>query len=1119
MNYPLISEYIESIKLAEDNFASLTNLRPVLNEDGEPVMSSGNFAVVFKMIDIETEQYYAVKCFTREQAGRKEAYNAISKFLSYYESNYLIKSKYIDFELFVDSKNTDETEFPILLMDWVEGVTLDKYIKSYSGNPFELHDLSVSFGKMCKWLIEAPIAHGDLKPDNILIQSDGSIVLIDYDGMYVPSMEGQSARETGSLNYRHPMRSQSVFNKHIDDLALAAMALSLKAISISYGILDEYDCDDCFLFSQKDYLSLADSDVFQYLQSMSYTDASLAPYISTFILAINQIELTTNNFDFRELSSSALLAEQKFFRRKNEPMDENGVIYSFDGTQVLSFDYEASDAVDIEIKEGVICICEGAFSSYKSRKININLPKSLRFFTKDSFNYVYNRLSWKSPWFTYKDGFIYTKDYSACILQHENDSEIDDRVRIIERHCFSYMDVRDLRFPPRLVRIKEAAFSDSTTRESIEIPNSVSVIGDNAFSSCKGLKRLVLGKNLTSIGEWCFSFCKDLETVLFHDSCELKVISKKAFHYCDRLNSIQLPSSLRAIEEEAFQWCVSIEDIQLPESLTSIGESAFKMDRPYSQEITRECKLQKIVIPNKVEKIGASAFYKYTSLKEVVVLSEKAEFANGVFANCEGLVSFEAKSLKRLSQGMFQECTHLTYVNCPNLESIDQFAFHSCWGLVFKMPDTLKEIGFGAFNGVEHITTNDYFVYDNGFLFDKDKKTLITCIKHDDRIIIPEGTVSTSIDAFSHTPEYLSLPNTLTDQSIMELLGLTATYVQLPKNRNIDKSLKKIDKDKEEYYYDYDISALMCGYEPAFLDESGVLYSEDKKRLLRYRMLLQISKYTILPECEHIGEHAFEGYVDSDPEFGDYYGGNELEELVLPQNLRSIGVNALEGCRKLKRLILPEGLVKLEDRALEGCHSLKEITLPTSLRFVGDNALPKNMESVNSNSDAFKVCGDCLLSDRNDIIWISPKIKRFDLPAQVRYKGKECVTYPDCIVSRQGELLLTVPEIDHFTFPNGVKIIARNSFCHNKKIKELRIPTGVVSIERWAFSCNQSLKAIYLPRTIEQIGDLRTYQGWGRKYIEFFYPKEIHIPKGMKRHFIVLMPDVPESALIDDNGE
>ena len=74
MSYPLISEYIEAIKSAEDNFKELEYLRPVLGDDGQPIMSSGNFAVVFKMKDQRNGKLYAVKCFTKDQEGRSESY-------------------------------------------------------------------------------------------------------------------------------------------------------------------------------------------------------------------------------------------------------------------------------------------------------------------------------------------------------------------------------------------------------------------------------------------------------------------------------------------------------------------------------------------------------------------------------------------------------------------------------------------------------------------------------------------------------------------------------------------------------------------------------------------------------------------------------------------------------------------------------------------------------------------------------------------------------------------------------------------------------------------------------------------------------------------------------------
>ena len=110
MNYPLLSEYIESIKLAEDNFEELKHLRPVLDEDGKPVMSSGNFAVVFKMKDDQTGKVHAVKCFLKEQVGRANAYRMIAEELESVSSSYLTPIKYLGKELFVDSNATDETE-------------------------------------------------------------------------------------------------------------------------------------------------------------------------------------------------------------------------------------------------------------------------------------------------------------------------------------------------------------------------------------------------------------------------------------------------------------------------------------------------------------------------------------------------------------------------------------------------------------------------------------------------------------------------------------------------------------------------------------------------------------------------------------------------------------------------------------------------------------------------------------------------------------------------------------------------------------------------------------------------------------------------------------------------
>ena len=268
MNYPLISEYIEAIKLAKDNFKELSYLRPVMDDDGLPMMTSGNFAVVFKMKDERNGKLYAVKCFTKEQEGRAEAYRQITEELKDVSSPYLTSVRYLDKELFVDTDQTNETEFPVLLMDWVEGKTLDKYLRENLDDKYALEMLAYRFSKLAQWLIPQPFAHGDLKPDNILVREDGSLVLVDYDGMYVPAMKGQKARELGSPDFRHPLRTENDFDEHIDEFPIVSILISLKAISLNNGLLGDLSTNNHLLFSENDYRDIIESGVLMTLFSL-----------------------------------------------------------------------------------------------------------------------------------------------------------------------------------------------------------------------------------------------------------------------------------------------------------------------------------------------------------------------------------------------------------------------------------------------------------------------------------------------------------------------------------------------------------------------------------------------------------------------------------------------------------------------------------------------------------------------------------------------------------------------------------------------------------------------------------------------------------------------------------
>jgi len=216
MQYPLISEYVKAIQDASDNLDKLAHLTPVQDDHGEPYRSSGAFAVVFKMLDKSTGKYYALKCFTEEQEGRADAYRQIADELGMVDSPYITSVKYMEKELFVDSQ-CEEDEFPVLLMDWVDGETMEAYIAANFQNQSAISMLCYRFGKMAAWLRTQSFAHGDIKPDNIIVRPDGSLTLVDYDGMFVPSMKGSKSPTIGTKDFCHPLRTVDDFDETIDD--------------------------------------------------------------------------------------------------------------------------------------------------------------------------------------------------------------------------------------------------------------------------------------------------------------------------------------------------------------------------------------------------------------------------------------------------------------------------------------------------------------------------------------------------------------------------------------------------------------------------------------------------------------------------------------------------------------------------------------------------------------------------------------------------------------------------------------------------------------------------------------------------------------------------------------
>ena len=612
MQYPLISEYVKAIQDAGDNLDKLAHLTPVLDDHGEPYRSSGAFAVVFKMQDKSSGKYYALKCFTEEQQGRAEAYRQIADELDLLDSPYITSVKYMEKELFVDSQ-CEEDEFPVLLMDWVDGETMEAYIAANYHNQSAMSMLCYRFGKMAAWLRSQSFAHGDVKPDNIIIRPDGSLTLVDYDGMFVSSMKGCKSPTIGTKDFCHPLRTVDDFDETIDDFSLASIALSLKAISMNSSLLASYGASDRLLFSENDYRNPASSKVISALQDLM-CDKDFCTLYSLFVLALARKELSACSFRLfiGEKPNITSVMNEDFSTEKTKEefneafVDEWGVKYSKDGRKLLAAPGELSGAYSV--KEGTRIICDSAFwycsslseivipssvasigdsaFSFCSSLKYISIPKSIIGLNGNPFVYWNGKLECLPPNFVYEDDVLFNKDKSRII-------------------SFRKQNVESYVISSSVTSIGDSAFYGCCSLSEIVIPSSVTSIGDSAFSCCNSLSEIVIPTNVTSIGDGAFSGCRSLSEIVIPTN--VTSIGDSAFYGCSSLKYISIPKSIIGLTGNPFvYWNGKLEC--LPPNFVYEDDVLFNKDK--SRIISfRNQNIKSYVIPSSVTSIGYSAFY------------------------------------------------------------------------------------------------------------------------------------------------------------------------------------------------------------------------------------------------------------------------------------------------------------------------------------------------------------------------------------------------------------------------------------------------------------------------------------------------------------------------------
>ena len=544
MQYPLISEYVRAIQDASNNLDELAHLVPVQDDHGEPYRSSGAFAVVFKMKDEQTGKCYALKCFTEEQEGRAEAYRQIADELEFVDSSYITSVKYLDKEIFVDS-NCEEDEFPVLLMDWIDGETMETYIAENYQDNYAMAMLCYRFCKMAAWLRSQPFAHGDIKPDNIMVRPDGSLTLVDYDGMFVPAMKGQKSPTIGTKDFSHPLRTVDDFDKTIDDFALASIALSLKAVSLKPSLLDEYGAADRLLFSAEDYRDLSKSKVVVSLSELlGDTDLRLLYSLFNIVFVKKNLSFVSFRMFNIALPDNCWQEKNRFDDLKQVFIDEFGVKYGRNGLILIRAPKDISGTYRIRkeckfINTKAFKGCSnleklilphslktiGVMAFVRCEKLKeIKLPKFVQK-VDGAFMYWNGKLVNESDYFIYKDEILYNSSMTRLIAYRKMEKQYNkfvafNRYTSQMTEAIGWTGEHSYDVPVGIVEIACGAFAGKYSLFSVSLPTSVCRIENAAFVCCENLGFINIPSTVSYIGKFAFG-----KTIL-KDQIKLEIIKR-----------------------------------------------------------------------------------------------------------------------------------------------------------------------------------------------------------------------------------------------------------------------------------------------------------------------------------------------------------------------------------------------------------------------------------------------------------------------------------------------------------------------------------------------------------------------------------------------------------------
>lgn len=555
--------------------------------------------------------------------------------------------------------------------------------------------------------------------------------------------------------------------------------------------------------------------------------------------------------------------------------------------------------------------------------------------------------------------------------------------------------------PDTVTAIGEQAFLNNKTMMHVLIPDSVTSIGESAFEGCTSLLSVSIPDSVESIGNSAFKDCTSLGYAYLPNNVKYTVIGYRVFCYCENLKEIEIPEYVTRIESESFYDCVELQEIKFNPYVTVIGDLAFY-----------NCNIEELRLPKKCDSLGSNAFGQCEQLKSVFINKKLTNTSGGLwnyegpFCGCSSLndVVFES-GITGIPVSIFAGCTGIRDIEIPDtITVISDYAFQDCVNLKkIEFPSALKRIGQRAFEDCDSIERVDF-----------------------NKVEHVGGYAFSNCDSLS----YVFIPKSIesTGYSFWDMKdgGVFAGCNQL-KEIEFDQKVTAIP---DNFFRSAQITKIEF---PSALKKIGQSAFENASLL----------KDIVWNDgIEEIESNAFKGCMS-------------IETMNIPDSVNSIGTYVFSGDNKIKNVYLPKGRINITEGVFYNCNSLESITFPDTVEAIREYAF--------GNCSALK---EVKLSPKLNYIYSyafsgCASLEKLHLPdstKQVQRNAFEnCEALTDIIL---GAGIKNIPSqafqgcssLESFILPYQVETIGDDAFKNCTKLKKITIPKATTSISDSAFS-------------------------------------------------------------------